>query len=325
MRPAGAERCTIASYGMIDMLGAVKRLAARGQMAVSDAQLGFDFFAPAPAAPPASAPTTLPASPLAGPADAPLSRAAGSATRSTSGTASQGAAGAPRATVAETDAQRARPSRGAAARRAQAAMLLHRLHTLGLHSVDSITLMHTRRVMVSLLGRTLRIHEGYATAPEPVLRAVVTFATARTRAARLAARDVILAHPVDRPAAQRREEPARPGDAPLLARLADAHADLNREHFGGSLSRIPVRLSGRMKTRLGHYSPSGEDGPGAEIVLSRRHLRRDGWAEAMHTLLHEMVHQWQDETARPLDHGPAFRRKAKEVGVLPRARRAIGG
>lgn len=203
-------------------------------------------------------------------------------------------------------------------------MLLNRLHTLGLRTVDSITLMHTRRVMVSLAGRNLRIHEGYVNAPEPVLRAVVTFATARTRAARLAAQEIILAHPVDRPAAQRREEPVRPSDLLLLTRLADAHHEFNVAHFGGTLSPIPVRLSGRMKTRLGHFSPAGEDGPGAEIVLSRRHLRRDGWAEAMHTLLHEMVHQWQDETSRALDHGPSFRKKAREVGVLPRARRAVG-
>jgi hypothetical protein len=111
---------------------------------------------------------------------------------------------------------------------------------------------------------------------------------------------------------------------PLLARLADAHADYNRQHFADALQRIPVRLSSRMKTRLGHYSPAGEDGPGAEIVLSRRHLRRDGWPEALHTLLHEMIHQWQDESGHPLDHGPSFRRKAREVGVLPRAKRPVG-
>ncbi len=288
---------------MLDMFGAVKRLAARGRVAmndaVSEAQLGFDFFAPASV-----------------PADTPTVE------RSVTPTTESSAAS--RTAPVETPASRARPSRGAAARRAQSAMLLHRLHTLGLRTVDTIVLMRTRRVMVSVMGRTLRLHEGYATAPEEVLRAVVTFATARTRAARFAARDIILAHPVDRPAAVRREEPVRPGDASLLNRLADAHAELNTQHFGGTLARIPVRLSGRMKTRLGHYSPAGEDGPGSEIVLSRRHLRRDGWAEAMHTLLHEMVHQWQDETARPLDHGPSFRKKAKEVGVLPRARRAVG-
>lgn len=214
--------------------------------------------------------------------------------------------------------------KGSAARRAQAATLLQRLRALGLRGIDTVALMHTRRTMVSVAGSTLRVHEGYTLAPETVLRAIVTFATARTRAARLAARDVILSHPVDRPAPTRRAEPMRPGDAPVLARLADAHAELNAQHFGGALTRIPVKLSSRMKTRLGHYAPKGEDGTNAEIVLSRRHLRRDGWAETLHTLLHEMVHQWQDESGLPLDHGPAFRRKAKEVGVLPRAKRPVG-
>jgi hypothetical protein len=37
------------------------------------------------------------------------------------------------------------------------------------------------------------------------------------------------------------------------------------------------------------------------------------------TLLHEMVHQWQAETGQPVDHGRAFRRKAREVGITPRA------
>ncbi len=300
---------------MLDMLGAVKRLAARGRIAVNDAvaesQLGFDFFAPAdtqthtpsPSKPAAPARNATPLELT--PEDAHVAKAAG----------------VPEAKSA--DVPPARASRGTAARRAQSAMMLNRLHALGLRTVDTVTLMHTRRVMVSLAGRTLRLHEGYVHAPEPVLRAIVSFATARTRAARLAAQEVILAHPVERPAAKRRAETARPGDAPLLARLAEAHHEFNVKHFAGTLSRIPVLLSGRMKTRLGHYSPAGEDGPSAEIVLSRRHLKRDGWAEAMHTLLHEMVHQWQDETSRPLDHGPSFRKKAKEVGVLPRARRAL--
>ena len=38
-----------------------------------------------------------------------------------------------------------------------------------------------------------------------------------------------------------------------------------------------------------------------------------------------MVHQWQDETGRPIDHGRAFRAKAREVGIAagraPRAGR----
>lgn len=291
------------SFGMRDLLGALRRAATRGQVPADDAQLGFAFdVVPVhPASPSAAAPRA--ASPRVGPL--PVTPAA----------------------LPSTSAEASVPlrrSRGAAARRAQGATLLQRLRALGLRGIDTIALMRTRRTMVSVVGTTLRVHEGYTLAPEPVLRAIVTFATARTRAARVAARDLILSHPIDRPPPQRRAEPVRPGDAPLLARLAEAHAELNVQHFEGALTRIPVRLSSRMKTRLGHYAPKGEDGPHAEIVLSRRHLRRDGWAETLHTLLHEMVHQWQDETGRPLDHGPAFRRKAREVGVLPRAKRPVG-
>jgi hypothetical protein len=77
-----------------------------------------------------------------------------------------------------------------------------------------------------------------------------------------------------------------------------------------------------MKSRLGHYSPAnGAAGSAAEIVISRRHIRREGLAAALDTLLHEMVHQWQDENGLKIDHAAAFRKKAREVGVAPIARR----
>ena len=43
----------------------------------------------------------------------------------------------------------------------------------------------------------------------------------------------------------------------------------------------------------------------------------------MHTLLHEMVHQWQAEQGHPIDHGRLFREKAIEVGIEPAARRRL--
>lgn len=217
---------------------------------------------------------------------------------------------------------RDRPSRGRAATRARTAVLFSRLQDMGLRGVDGLVLMRTRTVMVSLIGRTLRVNEGYADAPESVLRAIVTFSTARTKAARAAARDQILAHEIDRPPAPRRIEPARPGDVALIAQLRAAHADLNARHFSGTLSALPIRLSGRMATRLGHFDP-GSKHVASEIVMSRKHVVRHGWREAMHTLLHEMVHQWQHETGAPLDHGPGFRRKAREVGITPAARRDV--
>ncbi len=39
----------------------------------------------------------------------------------------------------------------------------------------------------------------------------------------------------------------------------------------------------------------------------------------IHTLLHEMVHQWQQESGLPVAHDRAFRAKAREVGIDPRA------
>ncbi len=230
----------------------------------------------------------------------------------------------PHQTAPEDDAPvlRERPARGRAATRARTAVLFSRLQDLGLRGVDALVLMRTRTVMVSLIGRTLRVNEGYADAPERVLRAIVTFATSRTKAARLAAREEILTYEIDRPPAPRRTEPARPGDLALIAQLGEAHRQLNATHFGGSLSDVPIRLSGRMATRLAHYDP-GSKHVASEIVMSRQHVVKHGWREAMHTLLHEMVHQWQHETGAPIDHGGGFRRKAREVGITPAARRDV--
>ena len=213
-------------------------------------------------------------------------------------------------------------SRGRAATRARTAVLFSRLQELGLRGMEGLVLMRTRTVMVSVIGRTLRVHEGYADAPETVLRAVVTFAMARTKVTRVAARDAILAHHVERAPLARRAEPVRPGDFAIVAQLSAAHQDLNRQWFNGALAALPIRLSGRMASRLGHYDPGARLTP-SEIVLSRKHVLRHGWREALHTLLHEMVHQWQHETGQPIDHGRAFRRKCREVGIAPSARRHV--
>ena len=217
---------------------------------------------------------------------------------------------------------RERLSRGRSATRARTAVLFSRLQDFGLRGVDALVLMRTRTVMVSLSGRTLRVHEGYADAPELILRAVVTFAMARTKSARVAARDAILSHDVERAPMARRTEPARPGDLAILAHLVDAHRDLNVRWFNDCLTLVPIRLSGRMATRLGHYDP-GTRFTAAEIVLSRKHVVRHGWREALHTLLHEMVHQWQHESNQTIDHGREFRRKCREVGITAAACREV--
>ena len=119
-----------------------------------------------------------------------------------------------------------------------------------------------------------------------------------------------------------RRERTLPADEAFAERLTARHAELNAKHFAGTLKSIPIRVSRRMRSRLGHYTAASAP-DGSEIAISWRHLRRHGWEEAVHTLLHEMVHQWQDESGHPIDHGPIFRKKARTVGVVPAARRAI--
>jgi hypothetical protein len=159
-----------------------------------------------------------------------------------------------------------------------------------------------------------------------VHRAIVAFVVGRTRRARRDAQRVILGHPIPAQEMRPRRESAarpRPSDMPLIAELTRSHEHYNALLFGGTLARIPIRISGRMRNRLGQYSAACASGRPAEITISRRHIRRHGWEEALHTLLHEMVHQWQAENGMPIDHGREFRRKAREVGVEPTARRAV--
>lgn len=201
--------------------------------------------------------------------------------------------------------------------------LLGRLHSLGLRRITRCRLTRNRNVMVSFGAGELRVHEGYLSAPETVLRAIVTFVEGRTRAERRAAQRVIVSHPirVARPAARR--ERTHIEDLEIAEQLLAWHRRYNSRHFHGRLRAIDIRVSRRMKSRLGHYTAATPGGEGAEIALSRAHLRKHGWHETLHTLLHEMVHQWQDEQGIAVDHGSTFRAKARAVGITPLACRAV--
>lgn len=148
------------------------------------------------------------------------------------------------------------------------------------------------------------------------IRRAVRIAIAEREARR---RKTVLA---SRPVRKRRVPRTHPDDEPVAMQLQEFHSRLNRERFGGRLCTIDVRISRRMRSRLGHYAPAQRGAP-AEIAISASHLRRHGFEQALRTLLHEMVHQWQDESKLPLDHGPEFREKAREVGIVARATRAV--
>ncbi len=207
-------------------------------------------------------------------------------------------------------------------------LLRQRLECLGLTGMRSLKLHTNRTVMLSWGDGTLRIHQGYAMAPDRVLQAIVRFLKPRVpHRIRRALEQQFLSFPADLHAPPRartgRAERPRPGDLGLLHQLARSHARLNRQHFQGTLGEVSFRLSGRMKTRLGEYAVNVRTGESVAITISRSHIRNDVWEEVEHTVLHEMVHQWQVESGHPLDHGPEFRRKALEVGIQPSATRRL--
>ena len=200
--------------------------------------------------------------------------------------------------------------------------LLARLRKLGMKRIERCRLTRNRNVMVSFHGRNLRVHHGYLTAPHDVHEAIVAFVEGRTRADRRAAQRHITSFRVETAKGPSRRERTRPEDEPLAIKLTEWHARFNADHFHGQLKAVPVRVSRRMRSRLGHYSAANPSESG-EIAISYRHLRRHGWEEALHTLLHEMVHQWQDESGHVLDHGPVFRAKAREIGIEAAAKREV--
>ncbi len=209
-------------------------------------------------------------------------------------------------------------------------VLQRRLEALGMPPFKGFATHTNRTVMLSVTGEgVLRLHRGYAWAPDRVLSAIVRYVRPGTRrATRRVAEQEFLSFPVEAHAAPRRPsrrgaERALPGDAATLARLAALHARYNAEHFAGKLPTIRFRLSGRMRTRLGELAVDAQTGRALEIAVSRVHLRH-GWTEVEQTVLHEMVHQWQAESSLSVDHGVMFRRKARAVGIEPTARRHLG-
>lgn len=203
--------------------------------------------------------------------------------------------------------------------------LLERLRALGLKGITRLRLTQNRAVMVSFGRGLLRVHRGYLGAPIEVHEAIVGFVSGRSRAERRESQRIILAYPVhtrSRPPLRRAERP-REGDELLVRELRHWHREYNRRYFRGQLAEIPIRISSRMRSRLGQYTAASPYGEPAEIAIGRHHIGVHGWAEVLHTLLHEMVHQWQAKQGHPIDHGHTFRLKARDVGITPSARREI--
>ncbi|MEE8349671.1 MAG: DUF2786 domain-containing protein [Acidobacteriota bacterium] len=88
----------------------------------------------------------------------------------------------------------------------------------------------------------------------------------------------------------------------------------NQEYLSEALQRPLIRL-GKGAQPLGSWHPERRI-----LTISQVHIMRDPWTSVMHTLRHEMAHQYADEVLKPIDegpHGPAFQKACQRLRCLP--------
>lgn len=108
--------------------------------------------------------------------------------------------------------------------------------------------------------------------------------------------------------------------------LAEFHRwkDLFGDEFKLQVSEIAIAVDRLSFWRLGQFR-YGHNGFGlrGEITISRRHvlanLRSEQWWKVLGTLLHELLHAWQQEHGKPGKgnyHNIEFRGKALRLGLI---------
>ncbi len=215
----------------------------------------------------------------------------------------------------------------------------------GGHRLQAVRFRRNRRTIWSLTqrGTVLNLHEGYRGAPTDILQhfaVIVAEAAAPTWRYREAA-DAVRRWTGLRPALDRAREESRARGAPALdpwrrtpgpctgtpgqrRYLAALYEHMNEERFSGRLpGSLSLRLSHRMRSRLGHMVPGFVPGTRTprvvEIALNADLLLAANAAVRVDTLLHEMAHaaEWLFEGRT--GHGPGWRRWARIAGCRERA------
>lgn len=117
-----------------------------------------------------------------------------------------------------------------------------------------------------------------------------------------------------------------PLERALLRALSHDWAQLNRDRFRGALRSPVFGLSGSVGARgknLGTWATLGRT-----LHLDRDFVLKTEWAAVREVLLHEMAHQFVDETYAVRDetpHGPTFQAVCARFGIDGRASGAPGG
>jgi hypothetical protein len=140
---------------------------------------------------------------------------------------------------------------------------------------------------------------------DPVMEAVRASHAQRTRrAVRRCADDAQVTHCCATPAQR--------------AYLRALYRYLNQSRFDGLLPKdVPVRLSNRMSTSLGHIIPGRDRARGrfvVELALNVDLMLEGNGAERMDTLLHEMAHIADWLFDNQYGHGDSWRKWARHAG-----------
>lgn len=188
-------------------------------------------------------------------------------------------------------------------------------------------LNRTTLLSISRDGRTLNSHACFRDAPPGIVDAIARFVTA-PRGSEKAGRALERLRSwegtrqgLKRARRQRPRRSRRRTDGPETLPLRDLFDRLNGKRFGGSLPRIPLRISRRMTRSLGTIRYGQGDGARTvtEIAIAADLLLPANRASLEDTMLHEMAHAeaWLRRGHR--GHGAVWRRIAERVGCTPRA------
>jgi hypothetical protein len=217
------------------------------------------------------------------------------------------------------------------------------LRSRGARRLKKVNFRQNRSTIWSLTqGATvLNLHEAYRWAPISIVDAFATIVRGRGRrtdAVREAMREVrewrglepamssvrkaharaLLRDNGDQGSSRSSPCCATPGQGRYLRAL---YRYLNETRFGGSLPKnVPIRLSSRMQTSLGHMIPAiRPDGRRyvLEIALNVDLMLAGNGAERLDTLLHEMAHVADYLTSGHYGHGSTWKAWARRVGCRP--------
>jgi hypothetical protein len=95
-------------------------------------------------------------------------------------------------------------------------------------------------------------------------------------------------------------------DEEYLQQLADKHLPL----FEG-MTRVKVYLVDKLDTD----KPAVGLGGGGEMWILKSHYELQGDGEVLHTIKHELIHNWQSYKGYEMGHNENFNQKAREIGV----------